>query len=93
MLEKVKVALRISHDALDQDILDSISAARMELKRNGVKAEKADSENDQLIILAIKTFCLSIYSAKEEVRNGYEASFRYQLDNLRKSSGYMQEAE
>lgn len=91
MLEKVKIALRISHDYLNSDIEDSISAARLELKRAGVKAEMADSETDELICLAIKTFCLSIYSATDAIRKGYEESWKYQLDNLRKSSAYMAE--
>lgn len=85
MLEKVKTALRIKHNALDSDILDSIAAARIELKRAGVNEALADSDDNALITLAIKTYCLAIYSAVESVRKGYDESFRYQLDNLRKS--------
>lgn len=90
MLERVKIALRISHNLLDNDIESSISAARLELKRAGVSAEKAESDTDDLIILAVKTYCQAIYSPSLQDRQNYEMSFRYQLDNIRKSSGYME---
>lgn len=93
MLEKVKIALRISHNLLDSDIEDSISAARLELIRAGVSEDKANGDDDELVNMAIKTYCLSIYSASENVRKGYDESFKYQLDNLRKSAAYKEVVE
>jgi hypothetical protein len=40
MLEKVKVSLRISHSALDEEIYDLIEAARLDLSLSGVSSLK-----------------------------------------------------
>ncbi len=87
MLEKVKLALRISHNVLDSDINSTIDAARAELIRSGVSAEKANSE-DVLVEGAIKTYCLFVYTNDDKRAQGFFESWQYQLDNLRKSSEY-----
>ena len=87
MLDKVKLSLRISHNLLDSDIESTIDTARAELIRSGVSAEKANS-NDVLVEKAIKTYCLFVYSYDEKRAQGFFESWQYQLDNLRKSSGY-----
>ena len=92
MLDKVKLSLRISHNLLDSDIESTIEAARAELIRSGVSAEKANSE-DVLIERAIKTYCLFVYSSDNTRVEGYRASWEYQLECLRKSSGYMKESD
>lgn len=88
MLDKVKLALGLTTTAYDDDIADNILAARAELIRSGVSPEKANSDTDALIIKAIKTFCQKEYSDGPEAER-FEKSFNYQLDNLRKSGGYM----
>lgn len=87
ILEKVKLALRISHTALDSDIEDTINTARLEMIRAGVSSNKANSDDD-LINMAIKTYCLSVYANNPDMAEKYDVSFKYQLDNLRKSAGY-----
>jgi uncharacterized phage protein (predicted DNA packaging) len=87
MLEKVKLALRISHNMLDSDINSTIDTARAELIRSGVSAEKANSE-DVLVESAIKTYCLFVYTNDDKRAQGFFESWQYQLDNLRKSSEY-----
>jgi uncharacterized phage protein (predicted DNA packaging) len=84
MLEKIKLALRISHNLLDADINDSILEARAEMLRSGVPAEVADSEHP-LVRAAIKVYCLANYATDADMAEGYQESWRYQLDNLRKS--------
>lgn len=84
MLEKVKLALRITHTLLDSDIEDTINTARAELIRSGVPVEVANS-NEDIVEMAIKTYCLFIYS-DEKKQDGYFNSWLYQMDNLRKSS-------
>lgn len=85
MLEKVKLALRISHNLLDDDIQDTIKSARAEMKRSGISNELADSDLE-IIELAIKTYCQYIYCNDTKMKDGYFASWSYQLDNLRKST-------
>lgn len=91
MLEKVKLALRISHEFLDPDITDTILAARAEMIRSGLLEEKVKDDTDPLIISAIKTYCLAVYSSDNVKADGYRNSWEYQLECLRKSTGYMKE--
>ena len=84
MLEKVKLALRISHTLLDDEITESIASARAEMVRAGVSDEVAESDLP-LVHEAIKTYCRYIYSNDTKMKEGFFTSWEYQLDNLRKS--------
>ena len=85
--EKVKIALRITHSYLDSDIEDTIKAARLDMKRAGIRSELIDSD-DELIQGIIKTYCLYVYAPDEKLAQGYFESYQYQLDNARKSKTY-----
>lgn len=85
MLEKVKLALRISHTHLDSDIESTISTARAEMIRSGVPESVAYSDAD-VVEMAIKTYCLFVYANDTKMSEGYFKSWQYQLDNIRKSS-------
>ncbi|MBQ0112226.1 MAG: head-tail connector protein [Bacteroidales bacterium] len=85
MLAKVKVALRINHTFLDDDINDTINTARAELIRSGVDKELAESNID-LIQMAVKTYCQFVYAEDTKLADGYFKSWQYQLDNIRKST-------
>ena len=85
MLDKVKLALRISHTLLDGDIKDTIEVARAEMIRSGVSKAYANSSHP-LVESAIKTYCLYVYSNDEKKTQGYFNSWEYQLDNIRKST-------
>jgi len=87
MLEKVKLALRISHNKLDAEIQATIDASKSEMIRAGIIAEKVD-ETDPLIIEAIKAYCKYSFASDEKMRDGYFISWQYQLDCLRKSENY-----
>lgn len=83
MLEKVKLALRISHTYLDEEINNTVAQARSEMVRAGVPVEVANSDNP-LVEGAIKTFCLFTFGNDQKLTDGYFKSWEYQLDNLRK---------
>lgn len=85
MLEKVKLALRISHNLLDSDINDTISTARAEMIRSGVAVDVANSNLD-VVEMAIKTYCLYVYANDTKMQDGYFKSWEYQLENIRRSS-------
>lgn len=85
MLGKVKLALRITHSYLDQDIEDTIKMARAEMIRSGVSEEVANSSND-IVENAIKTFCLYTYANDSKLTEGYFNSWIFQLENLRRST-------
>ena len=59
MLERIKQALRISGDSLDDDLLANIAAAVADLLRRGVDAS-ADS-SDTLVIKAVELYCKWMY--------------------------------
>lgn len=59
MLEKIKTALRIKHDALDDDIQATIDACLADLKVCGVVYAPAD---DPLMLNAVKLYCRSFYT-------------------------------
>lgn len=54
MLEKIKTALRISHNKLDNEIQDVIDAAMTSLDVHGINASGHDS--DPLILNAVKLY-------------------------------------
>lgn len=85
MLEKVKIALRITHTYLDSEILETIETARAEMVRAGVDLTVANSDLP-LVENAIKTFCLYRFSNDQKMNDGFFKSWEYQLDNIRKSS-------
>lgn len=85
MLDKVKLALRISHNLLDSDIKDTIETARAEMVRSGV-SENVAHDSNTLIEAAIKTYCQAVYANDEKRAEGFMKSWQYQLDNIRKSS-------
>lgn len=58
MLDKVRQALRITHNKLDSELQDVIDACKLDLTIAGVK--KID-ENDPLIQQAVKTYCKAEY--------------------------------
>ena len=85
IFDKVKLALRISHNLLDGEITDVITSARLELKRAGVKSEVAEGD-DENVETAIKTYALSYYASDVKEADRYTESFKYQCDCLRKSN-------
>lgn len=92
MFERVKLALRISHNLLDDEIKSTISAAISELKRLGVADSALPSlgtDGDPLVQQAIITYCLMKLSSNEKLLQGYADSFALQVDNIRKSVEYV----
>lgn len=84
IFEKVKLALRISHTMLDGEITDVIASARQEMIRSGVP-EKVANGSTELVETAIKTYALSYFAGVLADQEKYMESFKYQLDNIRKS--------
>ena len=82
--DKVKLALRISHNLLDAEITDVIASARLELKRAGVNSDYADGDTED-VESAIRTYALAYYSSDIKDSDRYDESFKYQCDCLRKS--------
>lgn len=72
MLEKVKLALRIKSNSLNDEIQELIQSAKLDLKISGVK--KID-EADPLIAQAIKTYCKANFGLDNKDSEKYQKSY------------------
>lgn len=84
MLEKVKLALRITTTAFDSEISDLIDAALADLGLAGV-AEK--SETDPLIIRAVTTYCRAYFGQPDDYER-MKTAYDEQKAQLRSATGY-----
>ena len=64
LLLKIKTHLRISHNALDDDLADTVSSCLADLQVCGVQVPTPDDpqETDPLILNAIKLYCRKEYT-------------------------------
>lgn len=79
MLQKVKDGLRVTHSALDGEILDLIEACKIDLKISGViKVE----ETDPLIIRAIIVYCKANFGFDNVASEKFEKSYEMLKNHL-----------
>ena len=84
MLEKVKLAVRITTTAFDGEIEDLISAALADLGIAGVITEEQD---DPLITRAVITFCKANFGEPDEY-DRLKAAYDEQKAQLQMATGY-----
>lgn len=94
LVDDIKTALRISHDKLDEDIRQHISACLNDMRRLGIAVPDNDTdvESNSLLLSAVKLYCMAQYdflSKGDQYKKGYE-SLR---DVLSMSSGYKESDE
>ena len=85
MLEKVKLALRVTTDAFDEEIVDLIGAACADLGIVGVDA--SNPSIDPLLIRAITTYCKAHFGEPDEY-DRLKASYDEQKAQLITATGY-----
>ena len=84
MLDKVKLALRISNDKLDSDIQLWIDSALAEMVRVGINT----NVDDALIQSAVITYCKMQHTSDSKKFEQFGQSFTYQINNLRNTGEY-----
>lgn len=89
MLDKVKLALRVTTDAFDSEINDLINAACGDLGIVGVSAES--TTEDPLLIRAIITYC-RLHFGQPDDYDRLKASYDEQKGQLITATGYGLEA-
>ena len=94
LVNDIKTALRISHDKLDEDIRQHISACLDDMRRLGIAVPDNDTdvESNSLLLSAVKLYCMAQYdflSKGDQYKKGYE-SLR---DVLSMSGGYKESDE
>ncbi|OPJ58445.1 head-tail connector protein [Clostridium oryzae] len=87
LIDKVKLSLKIDDSTMDEDIQDSIAAAKADLELSGV-AKSNIVETDPLIIRAVKTFCKAEYSISNEEANRYRDWYNSLKTSLAASTKY-----
>ena len=84
MLDKVKLALRITTDAFDDELTDLISAARLDL---GIAGVVVPEEIDALVGRAIITYCRVHFGSPDEY-DRLKAAYDEQKAQLMVATGY-----
>ena len=84
MLEKVKLALRITTDAFDSEIEDLIEAALADLRLAGVVN---DDGTDPLITRAVITYCRANFGQPDDY-DRMKASYDEQKAQMQMATGY-----
>ena len=84
MLEKVKLALRITTDAFDFELLDLIEAAQQDL---GIAGVVVPAEIDAIVSRAIITYCKLNFGEPDEY-DRLKASYDEQKAQLSMATGY-----
>lgn len=72
MLERVKLALRIKSDKLDDEIVDLIEACKVDLSLSGVRKIE---DTDPLIQQAIKLYCKANFGLDNKDSEKYQKSY------------------
>lgn len=84
MLSKVKLALRITTTAYDDELNDLIEAAKMDL---GIAGVIVPAELDAIVSLAITTYCKCHFGEPDEY-DRLKASYDEQKAQLSMCTGY-----
>lgn len=84
LLNKVKLALRITTDAFDSELTDLIAAALLDMGLAGVATLETD---DELVIRAVITYCKLNFGSPDEY-DRLKASYDEQKAQLGMATGY-----
>ena len=84
-LNKVKLAIRVSHTKQDGDITDTIEACLADLQVHGIVY--AD-DTDPLVLNAVKLYCKSLYTDDTAKAADYMSRYTALRDCLKVAEGY-----
>lgn len=83
-LAKIKMALRITTDAFDEEINDLMEAARLDL---GIAGVENTTVSDPLVLRAVTTYCRLHFGAPDEY-DRLKASYDEQKAQMGMATGY-----
>lgn len=83
MLDKIKMALRITTDAFDEELYDLVEAAKMDLGIAGVTPEGIDA----IVTRAVITYCKMSFGLPEDY-DRLKRSYDEQKAQLSNATGY-----
>lgn len=85
LLEKIKTSVRISHNALDLEVVDNIQAAVQDLRIHGITHAELP---DPLILNAVKLYVKAEYTDDQEKAATYRLRYKEMRDCLKAAEGY-----
>ncbi|MGG3924908.1 head-tail connector protein [Metabacillus fastidiosus] len=88
MLGKVKLALRISHNALDSEISDLIDAARHDLILSGISSVKANDDTDPLIKRSITTYVKANFISDSKEAERFQTAYNLLKNHITLAGDY-----
>ncbi len=88
MLDVVKKAVRVSHNALDEELADLIEASRYDLKLSGVSHLKVNDDNDPLIKRAVITYVKANFISDAKEAERFLASYNMLKNHLTLAGDY-----
>lgn len=74
-MDDVKLALRISHTALDTDIQDLIDVCLLDLKLAGIVIPEEGAKEYALVKQAVKTYCKANFGLENTESEKYQKSY------------------
>ncbi|WP_033659385.1 head-tail connector protein [Bacillus toyonensis] len=88
MLDVVKKAVRVSHNALDDELEDLIEASRYDLKLSGVSHLKTNDDTDPLIKRAVITYVKANFISDAKEAERFLASYNMLKNHLTLAGDY-----
>lgn len=85
-LDKIKLSMRITTDAFDDELDDLIDAALSDLGIAGVNAS-SESTSDPLVLRAVTTYCMMHFGFPDDY-DRLKASYDEQKAQLSMATGY-----
>lgn len=85
MLEKVKLALRVSSDAFDTEITDLIASAKLDL---GISGVLNTADTDKLVAQAIILYCKAYFSIDSPNSEQYLKAYTSLKTHMSLAKGY-----
>lgn len=90
-IDKIRPALRVDDNSMDEDIQDTINACISDMVLSGISQTKANSD-DALILRAVKNFCKSEFSSDDKESQRYRDAYESLKIHLCLSQDYTVEA-
>lgn len=84
MLDKIKMALRISTDAYDDELADLIEAAKIDM---GIAGVEITEDTDAIVVRAIITYCKMAFGLPEDY-DKLKRAYDEQKAQLSNATGY-----
>lgn len=88
LIDDVKLALRITSSAFDNEVEDLIKAARQDLILSGVSSNKANDDTDPLIKRAIVVYCKANFGYDNSEAERFQQSYDMLKAHLTLSQEY-----